>query len=308
MTIHTVTKGQTLTSIAKANNTTVENLVKLNNIKDPNKIIVGQKLSLGEVRQQNPQPQAEQKPIMGLSIEHAEQPQDDGTDLWMLGGAAVAGGMIWEGSKYVADKTVPYVEAGIQKTKDAAVKAKGVVEAKAKTAMAKTKDMAHSANEAVKNKATTAKNNLSAKLKNVKERGASKLNSAKDAVKSAKNSATTGAKKAASATGKAVKTAGKAAGKAITKASPAIIKGASRFAVPAAALMGAYEVKEAYKEGGSKKAVKQAIKTGGGIAGGFAGAKVGAAVGSFAGPVGTVVGGLVGGVAGYMLGEKLFSL
>lgn len=124
MTIHTVTKGQTLTSIAKAHNTTVDNLVKLNNIKDPNKIMIGQKLSLGEVGQSNTHQQAEQKPIMGLSIEHAEHTQDDGTDLSSLGGAAVAGGLIWEGSKYLADKATPYVLNGIQKTKDTAVKAK----------------------------------------------------------------------------------------------------------------------------------------------------------------------------------------
>ncbi|MGJ3205867.1 LysM domain-containing protein [Geobacillus thermoleovorans] len=37
-------KGDTLTAIAKRYNTSVQNLVKLNNIKNPDLILVGQKL------------------------------------------------------------------------------------------------------------------------------------------------------------------------------------------------------------------------------------------------------------------------
>ena len=43
---YTVKKGDTLTKIASANNTTVANLVALNNISDPNYIVVGQVLKL----------------------------------------------------------------------------------------------------------------------------------------------------------------------------------------------------------------------------------------------------------------------
>lgn len=43
---YTVKKGDTLTAIAKKYNTTVDNLVKLNGIKDKNKISVGQKLKV----------------------------------------------------------------------------------------------------------------------------------------------------------------------------------------------------------------------------------------------------------------------
>nr|WP_228485740.1 LysM domain-containing protein [Anoxybacillus caldiproteolyticus] len=39
-------KGDTLTAIAKKYNTTVQNLVKLNKIKNPDLILVGQKLRL----------------------------------------------------------------------------------------------------------------------------------------------------------------------------------------------------------------------------------------------------------------------
>ena len=45
---YTVKAGDTLAKIAKANNTTVKELCKLNDIKDPNKINVGQELSLGK--------------------------------------------------------------------------------------------------------------------------------------------------------------------------------------------------------------------------------------------------------------------
>ncbi|QPA33035.1 LysM peptidoglycan-binding domain-containing protein [Anoxybacillus caldiproteolyticus] len=44
--IYIVKKGDTLTAIAKKYNTTVQNLVKLNKIKNPDLILVGQKLRL----------------------------------------------------------------------------------------------------------------------------------------------------------------------------------------------------------------------------------------------------------------------
>jgi LysM repeat protein len=42
--VYIVQKGDTLTAIAKRYNTTVQKLVKLNNIKNPDLILVGQKL------------------------------------------------------------------------------------------------------------------------------------------------------------------------------------------------------------------------------------------------------------------------
>lgn len=45
-TTYTVTKGDTLSFIAKKHNTTVKSLVSLNGIKDPDKIYIGQKLRL----------------------------------------------------------------------------------------------------------------------------------------------------------------------------------------------------------------------------------------------------------------------
>lgn len=45
-TYHTIKKGETLTSIAKKYGTTIDQLVKMNNIKNPNKIYQGQKLKI----------------------------------------------------------------------------------------------------------------------------------------------------------------------------------------------------------------------------------------------------------------------
>ncbi|PEZ76321.1 GH25 family lysozyme [Bacillus sp. AFS017274] len=45
-TIYTVTKGDTLSFIAKNHNTTIKSLVSLNGIKDPDKIYIGQRLRL----------------------------------------------------------------------------------------------------------------------------------------------------------------------------------------------------------------------------------------------------------------------
>ncbi|MDR4958196.1 LysM peptidoglycan-binding domain-containing protein, partial [Bacillus sonorensis] len=45
-TVYTVKKGDTLSEIAQKYNTTVKALQSLNNIKDPNKIYVGQKLKI----------------------------------------------------------------------------------------------------------------------------------------------------------------------------------------------------------------------------------------------------------------------
>ena len=44
---YTVQKGDTLSKIAKQNNTTVDELVRLNNIRNPNLIRTGQTLNLG---------------------------------------------------------------------------------------------------------------------------------------------------------------------------------------------------------------------------------------------------------------------
>lgn len=60
---YTVKAGDTLAKIAKANNTTVQNLCELNGIKNPNQINVGQELSLGKTNEGQPA-QTEAKPSL----------------------------------------------------------------------------------------------------------------------------------------------------------------------------------------------------------------------------------------------------
>ena len=55
---YTVKAGDNLSRIAKAHGTTVKELCELNGIKDPNKISVGQKLSLGEMSEKSDAPKA----------------------------------------------------------------------------------------------------------------------------------------------------------------------------------------------------------------------------------------------------------
>lgn len=91
MTDYTVIKGDTLYAIAKRNNTTVENLVKLNNIKDPNLILIGQKLSLGEVK---PQPQKEVVTQEVVKEEPAaKEPETKEISYWSEGSSSIAKGL-----------------------------------------------------------------------------------------------------------------------------------------------------------------------------------------------------------------------
>lgn len=85
MTDYTVIKGDTLYNIAKRNNTTVENLVKLNNIKDPDLILIGQKLSLGEIK-----PQQEKEPEKApVKVE----PENKEISYWSEGSSSIAKGL-----------------------------------------------------------------------------------------------------------------------------------------------------------------------------------------------------------------------
>lgn len=66
---YTVTKGDTLSKIAKANGTTVNELIKLNEIKNPNQLAIGQRLALKKEVVLGIQPlflDRNRDPIMGL--------------------------------------------------------------------------------------------------------------------------------------------------------------------------------------------------------------------------------------------------
>ena len=63
----TVQQGQTLSQIAKANNTSVSELCKLNNIKNPNIIFTGQKIITGADTPKD-QPQEKQLNINSMKF------------------------------------------------------------------------------------------------------------------------------------------------------------------------------------------------------------------------------------------------
>ena len=287
MTTYTVQSSDTLGKIAKAHNTTVENLVKLNNITDPNSISIGQKLNLGEVSQttNSPVQTPEEKPMFGFDTFQKESKSDASSTYaplaYALGGAAA-----YQGGKYLfpkikdAAETVQlrymygkdaakgYVKGAVGKSKETATAVRNFVANKAKH-VAKSAELHYAfGKDAVKNgveKGKTAAQNVA---NNVTQK-------AKHAVKSAelhyafgKDAVKNGAKKAVKK-GKVITRYTRFMGN--TKIAPKLIKGASKFAGPAVAVYGMYEVAQAYKKGGEKAAVKQAVKTGSGLAGGWAG-------------------------------------
>lgn len=286
MTTYTIQSRDNLTKIAKAHNTTVEKLAKLNNITDPNRITAGDTLIFEEP-----------KPAVSHTTAAAEEEEENiGFDTFtrtskktnnggpdysplLYGAGALA---LWEGGKYIAPKV-----------KNAA----GTVKAYGWYGKENAKQFLNGAAQKSKKTAQAVRNFVTQKTKHAAKSAELHYAFGKDAVKQEARKAVQKGKTAARYT--------RFIGN--TKVAPKLIKGAGRFAGPLAAVYGAIEVKKAYDEGGEKAAVKQAVKTGGGLAGGWAGAKAGAAIGSFAGPIGTVAGGIIGGVAGYLLGEKLFS-
>ena len=109
-TTYTVKKGDTLTSIAKANGTTVSELVKLNNIKNPNYIVIGQVIKLsGEADASSNTTSMAVVDVFGLQSntdrtlyaawtwtkEHTENHQviwyyDTGDNIWFIGSDSTA--------------------------------------------------------------------------------------------------------------------------------------------------------------------------------------------------------------------------
>lgn len=315
MTNYTVQAGDTLSKIAKAHGTTVSELAKQNGITDVNKIEIGQELSLGKTTDSTPTPPEEQTVGLDSFEKKSTQNSNDISPFAYATGGAVAYGV---GSKVLpkaASEARTLYSSAKTGTKKAYANMKATAKHNAKAVRTfvaqKAKHAAKSAElhyafgkDAVQQGVQRSGN----AVKNVAHKVAAK---ARHAAKSAelhyafgKDAVQKGAKNAINKA--------KVGGRytrfiANTKVAPKLIKGASRYAGPLAAVYGMYEVKTAYDKGGEKAAVKQAVKTGGGLAGGWAGAKVGAAIGSFAGPIGTVIGGVAGGILGYCLGEKLCS-
>lgn len=265
-------------------------MARLNNIKDVNKISIGQELSLGNIQEPETTQNAvtyetEPNDLTGMdSFVRQEPVQKNEISPFVQGMAGGAAVLLAPKVLKVSKTAYTGVKSGTQKA---------YVNMKA----------------SAKSNAKAVRNFVARKAKHAAKSAELHYAFGKDAVKK-------GASKVAQKTKTVAKNAAhktKIAGRYTrfignTKVAPKLIKGAGRLAGPLAALYGLYEVKTAYEQGGAKAAAKQAIKTGSGLAGGWAGAEIGATVGTMVGgPIGTVIGGAIGGIAGYFFGEKLFS-
>lgn len=315
MTNYTVQAGDTLSKIAKAHGTTVSELAKQNGITDVNKIEIGQELSLGKTTDSTPTPHEEQTVGLDSFEKKSAQNSNDISPFAYATGGAVAYGV---GSK-VLPKAASEARTLYSSAKTGTKKAYANMKATAKhNAKAVRTFVAQKAKHAAKSAELHYAFGKDAVQQGVQRSGNSVKNVAHNVAAKARHAAKSAelhyafGKDAVQKGAKNAINKAKVGGRytrfiANTKVAPKLIKGATRYAGPLAAVYGMYEVKTAYDKGGEKAAVKQAVKTGGGLAGGWAGAKVGAAVGSFAGPIGTVIGSVAGGILGYCLGEKLCS-
>lgn len=315
MTNYTVQAGDTLSKIAKAHGTTVSELAKQNGITDVNKIEIGQELSLGKTTDSTPTPPEEQTVGLDSFEKKSTQNSNDISPFAYATGGAVAYGV---GSK-VLPKAASEARTLYSSAKTGTKKAYANMKATAKhNAKAVRTFVAQKAKHAAKSAELHYAFGKDAVQQGVQRSGNSVKNVAHNVAAKARHAAKSAelhyafGKDAVQKGAKNAINKAKVGGRytrfiANTKVAPKLIKGATRYAGPLAAVYGMYEVKTAYDKGGEKAAVKQAVKTGGGLAGGWAGAKVGAAVGSFAGPIGTVIGSVAGGILGYCLGEKLCS-
>lgn len=306
MSTYTVQAGDNLTKIAKAHNTTVEELARKNNISDPNKILIGQKLTLGDVSESNV-PEAQQTPaqnetLIGMDTFERTEVQDT-TSPWLyaIGGAA---------SVKALDYAMPYVAKGTKSAGKAAIKG-------GKAALNATANAAVNGGKAALKGAHKVTKKVTSSLKHAAERAKHKYVTGKDAIKTAgKNVVKTGKQVAKGAeleyafakdaVKQGIKTASSKGGKILklTKTGKAL----GRVATPLAVAVSTVEIYDAYKEEGVKGAAKQGVKTGSGLACAAIGAKVGAIAGACTGPAAVVavpVLTAIGAAAGYLGGEKL---
>ena len=108
MTNYTVQANDTLGKIAAAHNTTVEQLAKLNNISNPNKIFVGQTLIF---EAEKPQAQAEE-PVVGFdTFQRTTTPQiSEASTSYAPLAYGAAGAALYQGGKWA----MPKVRSGME--------------------------------------------------------------------------------------------------------------------------------------------------------------------------------------------------
>ncbi len=294
MTNYTIQSGDNLIRIAKANNTTVQELARLNNISDPNKIMAGQIIKLVENTpvQQQVQPDTNEKLQSQLEATQKQleqmqsqmNTQENGLDEIDILEYGFAGGLTgvatWKGAKYLAPYAKDFAETNYLRGLYAGDK----IKANAQKVTRATKQT----------------------VKHVVKKAELEYAFGKNAVKQGTQKATNATINAGKQTGNAVKTLSRKSSKIMnfTKAGKFVGK-----RMPVVGLtLAAVETYQAGKEGGAKAAVKQGAKSASGLACGAAGAKLGAVIGTAICPgIGTAIGGAVGGIAGYIAGEDIAS-
>lgn len=317
---YTIKAGDTLAAIAKANGTTVKNLMELNpQIKDANSIFANDKIKLST--DENPQRNlsiaasdvTDDGGIMlkGLSVEKQSPAKNEEATaskfLYAAGGAA---------AYKAAETATPYVKEGAIKTgqfvKENAEKAYDKTKKVVSQAKNKAVAQAKSAIESGKSKYQNIKDRLVKSAKGMTENVKQKVVSGQEAIMEksakAKTSVVSGRKKIM----ESVKTAAGKGTKVLAKAAPAV-KLAGKVAKPLAVAYSAVEIADAYEEGGTTAAAKKGANVvaavGGAWAGATAGASIGAAAGSIVPIVGTaagaVIGGIVGSIGGWVAGDKI---
>ncbi len=338
MTTYTVQAGDNLTRIAKAHNTTVEELARKNNIQDVNKILIGQKLSFGETTEvkqtKTPQMPAYEEPMVGMdSFQKEEQKTTSGfaDSYW----GTVAGGA----TLYGAYKAAPYVKKGVVKGFEAVKNGSKALANGAKNAAVAGKHGAEVAGNATKSGFGKLFNGIKNKFNHIAKKAELEYVFGKDAVKHGTQKVGNGIKHAAKkveleyAFGKeTVKNGLTKAGKTVKETAKHAAKGAEleyafkndaakqimkvgkagkvlgKLATPVAAFISGAEIYSEYKENGIESAAKQTAKTGSGLACSWAGAKIGGLIGACTGPAAPIavpVLSTVGAIAGWIGGEKL---
>ncbi len=220
MATYLIQAGDNLTKIAKAHGTTVQELVRLNNISDPNKIVAGTTIELCEEKQQpevkaevtqeqlNQQLKSMEQQLTDMQEQMNNTIQEETLNAWEIFGLGV--GAYATGK--AAEKAAPYVANG------AKVAGKAV--------------------------ANGAKATRSAAVNGTKAAGKAVANGAK----AAGRAATKGAGKALSAASKGVKALGTAS------------KAMGPMMLPLTVAGIAVDAYDAYKEGGTEAALKSAGK------------------------------------------------
>lgn len=270
MTTYTIQPGDNLSKIARAHNTTVEELARLNNISDPNRINAGTTIKLFEntipeeeittqdVSQEEITAQLESMHEQLSQMQEQMGPIDNSLDgLDMLGL-----GLGTYGAYKIGEKALPYTWKGV-KNVGQDLYLRGLY-----------------AKDGIINGAKKVSSNVGSQVKHIAKKAELEYAFGKNTLKQS-------ASKVGKATVNATKTTAKVAAKGAKAAAKVGGKLIGKLAMPIGIAVDAVEVVDIYREQGVKAAAKSVAKKGACIA-------AGAAIGSVIPGVGTAVGAGIG--------------